>query len=184
MGYALAQAAKMAGCEVVLISGKTTLPIPDGVSYQEVDAHQDMYDAVMATIRPDDIFISCAAIADFSPKMPLTHKMKKEEHSNYVLALKKNADILSEVAALGKAAYLVGFAAETQNLIDNAFKKLSAKKVDMIIANEVGFGKGFDTEENTVTVITKNETLVIDSKHKMRVAADIICLIAKIIHEQ
>jgi phosphopantothenoylcysteine decarboxylase/phosphopantothenate--cysteine ligase len=157
MGYALATAATAAGAEVILVSGATNLPIPKVTKLIQVITAQEMLTAVLAEINNCEIFIAVAAVADFIPKVVAKHKLKKLTS----LELQKNPDILATVAALPKPPFTVGFAAETENLLANAKTKLLSKKVDMIVANQVGANLGFDTEENSVTILTKDSKLIV-----------------------
>lgn len=179
MGYALAVAAKMAGAQVTLISGPTHLPKPSDISYHEVVSAQEMLAVTKQQLTKDMIFIGAAAVADYQVATPSGQKIKKQgEEKEITLTLKQNPDILSFVAATQLASYVVGFAAETDELLMHARKKLMAKKLDMIIANQVGPGLGFDMNENKVTIITKNNQLDLDMTEKTRLAGQIIAIIA------
>ncbi|QRN05178.1 bifunctional phosphopantothenoylcysteine decarboxylase/phosphopantothenate--cysteine ligase CoaBC [Legionella sp. MW5194] len=178
MGYALAAAAQMAGAEVRLISGPSTLPVPPGVIACSVESAHDMRKAVMEALKPGMIFIGCAAVADYGIDQPAPEKIKKQQAESLSLTLTKNPDILSEVASSGKAAYVVGFAAETTRVVEHARQKLKAKKLDMIIANQVGGNKGFEQDGNEVTVITSQEERALAFQHKTRIAGEIIAILA------
>ena len=147
MGYAVAIAAIEAGADVSLISGPVNLPEPSRVQITKVTSAAQMHSAVMQKISDTDIFISVAAVADYSLETISEQKIKKSSDS-FELKLKKNPDILSEVAALQNAPFSVGFAAETENLEANAQSKLRSKKLDMIAANQVADDRGFDVEAN------------------------------------
>jgi len=179
MGYALAEAGMMAGANVTLISGPTALDVPGGVACHRVGSAAAMLDAVMQHLKPGMIFIGAAAVADYHVVDPATEKLKKRDQDTLTLTLKKNPDILAAVAASRKAAYVVGFAAETQEVLKHAKAKLFAKQLDMIIANQVGNGVGFDSDVNQVTVITKDDQVELDQMHKTRLAGEIIALIGK-----
>jgi len=179
MGYALAQAALMAGAQVTLVSGPTALPPPPGVDFYSVDSAQKMYDLVMQQLQPGVIFIGTAAVADYHLQSPAVEKLKKENNSSLTLTLTANPDILAAVAASGKASYVVGFAAETNDVLMHAAEKLRKKKLDMIVANQVGAGLGFDSDENHVTVVTTNCVTELPRAHKTRLAAQIIAILAK-----
>ena len=125
-----------------------------------------------------DIFIGAAAVADYRIETPVAEKMKKKEHEEMTLKLVKNPDILSWVAASSKASYVVGFAAETTDVLRYATEKLHHKKLDMIIANSVGKGLGFECEENEVSIITKNKQIELPLIHKTRLAAQTIAILA------
>ena len=178
MGYALAMAAKTAGARVILISGPTSLSIPTDVEYYPVISAKEMQEQVMTCLEHDMIFIACAAVADYTPVSVAPLKIKKGDNSDPVLKLSINPDILSDVASSGKASFVVGFAAETNDLIDNARKKMHNKKLDMIIANQVGEGRGFEQDCNEVTVLTKNNQTVLPLANKVRLAAQIIAILA------
>jgi phosphopantothenoylcysteine decarboxylase/phosphopantothenate--cysteine ligase len=178
MGYAVAIAAIEAGAEVSLVSGPVNLPEPERVKVTKVSSATEMYSAVMQQICDTDIFISAAAVADYSLESISQQKIKKSGDS-FELKLKKNPDILSEVAALQKAPFSVGFAAETENLEANAQSKLHSKKLDMIAANHVGDGKGFDVDTNALTVFWKTGQKQLQQAPKSRLARNLINLIAE-----
>lgn len=174
MGYALARAAQYAGAEVTLISGACALPPPCGVRHIGVLSAQAMYERVMAELTEGAVFIGCAAVADYAVANPQLQKIKKTRQPTLVLELTPNPDIIAHVACSGKAAYVVGFAAETQNVLEQARTKRVAKGMDMILANEVGEDKGFHAEGNAVTLITESQELALPFTHKTRLAAQII----------
>jgi len=178
MGYALAQAAAMAGARVCLISGPTALDAPAGVVLQQVISARDMYEQVMKNISPGVIFIGCAAVADYAPDSAAEHKLKKQNEDALTLKLTQNPDILAAVAQSGKASYVVGFAAETNDVLAQARKKRQSKQVDMIIANQVGHGLVFDSDENEVIVITDKAETALPAANKVRLAGQIIAIIA------
>ncbi len=179
MGYALAQAAVMAGAQVTLISGPTALLPPAGVDFHAVNSAQEMYDAVMQQLQSGMIFIGTAAVADYHLHAPAIEKLKKEKNNSLTLTLTTNPDILAAVAASGKASFVVGFAAETQDVLKHATEKLRQKKLDMIVANQVGAGLGFDCDDNQVTVLTKSHETELPRAHKTTLAAQIIAILAK-----
>lgn len=178
MGYAIAQAAAEAGAKTLLISGPTQLPVPPRVQRISVNSAREMHDAVMKHIRDSQIFIAAAAVADYRPVKPSVQKIKKS-NAPLTLELETNPDILAEVAALDRAPYTVGFAAETQNLQANARKKLEHKAVDMIAANLVGENLGFDQDTNALTVITRDEEISFDTASKHQLARQLVTLIAE-----
>lgn len=179
MGYALAEAGLMAGAEVTLISGPTALKKPYGIRCVSVETAVEMRDAVMQHLEPGMIFIGTAAIADFGIEDSSSQKIKRHGRETMTLELVANPDILSTVVASDKAAYTVGFAAETQEVLKNAQKKLRTKQVDMIIANQVGGGQGFDVDENQVIVVTKDSQTELPLCHKTRLAAQIIAILVQ-----
>lgn len=178
MGYALADAARMAGAEVTLVSGPTALSAPQGVIVHPVDSARAMLATVMEQFQPGMIFIGTAAVADYHMDNPHEQKIKKTDQTTLTLTLTPNEDILSTVAATGKASYVVGFAAETQNVLEHAHDKRIRKQVDMMVANQVGHGLGFDCEEHEVTVLTEHAQIPLPRTHKSRLAAQIIAILA------
>ncbi|WP_421622038.1 bifunctional phosphopantothenoylcysteine decarboxylase/phosphopantothenate--cysteine ligase CoaBC [Alkalilimnicola ehrlichii] len=152
MGHALAAAARDAGARVLLISGPTELPAPDGVETVAVESARDMHRAVMDRVAGADIFIAAAAVADYRPEQSAGSKIKKTG-SETALRLVPNPDILREVAALEQhRPFTVGFAAETDALEAHARGKLDRKGLDMIAANWVGADRGFHTDDNALEV--------------------------------
>lgn len=178
MGYALAAAASMAGAEVTLVSGPSALTPPPGTRYHSVESAQEMLEVVMAHIQPGMIFIGTAAVADYHVQSPAAQKLKKKGNSTLTLNLAANPDILATVAKSGKAAFVVGFAAETNDVLQHAKEKLKAKKVDMMIANQVGNGLGFENDSHQVTVLTKHGETELAMAHKTRLAGQIIAILA------
>lgn len=177
MGYALAEAAKVAGAQVTLITGPTNLKVSQGIVVHSVDSAQAMYATVMEQFQDGMIFIGTAAVADYAIEHPHEQKIKKIDQT-LTLSLTPNPDILSAVAATGKASYVVGFAAETQHILEHAHDKRIRKQVDMMIANQVGHGLGFDVEAHQVTVLTADEQIDLPLNHKTRLAAQIIAILA------
>ena len=147
MGYAVAAAAREAGAAVQLVSGPVALDCPPGVERVIVESAADMLEAVLARVAGTDIFIAAAAVADYRPRRVAAHKIKKDADT-LQLALERNPDILATVAALPGRPFCVGFAAETEALERNAQKKRLRKALDMIVANRVGAGRGFDVDDN------------------------------------
>lgn len=179
MGYALAQAAKEAGAQVTLISGPVSLPQPNGVAVEHVVSATEMYQAVMQKISGTDIFLSVAAVSDYRAEQISAEKIHKNTEK-MTLQLQLNPDILAEVSKLAnKTSYLVGFAAETENILDSARKKKNKKKLDMIIVNDVSRGKAMGKDENEVTVVSQNEELFIPSMPKTKLARELIKIVAK-----
>ncbi len=178
MGYALAAAAKMAGADVVLITGPTALTPPSGVEVYSVDSADAMFDAVMHHLKQGMIFIGTAAVADYKLASPAHQKIKKKDQAELTLHLIKNPDILATVVHSKKASFVIGFAAETTDVINQAKEKLRAKQVDMMIANQVGHGLGFDSCDNEVTVLTERGETALNRAHKTRLAAQIIAILA------
>ncbi|MED1953916.1 bifunctional phosphopantothenoylcysteine decarboxylase/phosphopantothenate--cysteine ligase CoaBC [Brevibacillus centrosporus] len=172
MGYAIAEAARDRGARVVLVSGPTALPKPTGVQLVAVESVQEMFDAVMEYLPESDIVIKSAAVSDYRPKTVQEHKMKKGD-GPLVLALDKAPDILRTVGERKTKQFVVGFAAETQDVIKYAQDKLEKKNLDMIVANNVlaeGAGMGSDT--NIVTLLTRAGEIVELDKLSKRDVAD------------
>jgi phosphopantothenoylcysteine decarboxylase/phosphopantothenate--cysteine ligase len=182
MGYALAEAAAIAGAHVILVSGPSVLSVSGAIELIKVESAQEMFNAVMSHLEKDCIFIGAAAVSDYQIDFPATEKMKKKEHQELTLHLTQAKDILTAVAESGKAAFVVGFAAETSNVIEYARDKLKRKKLDMIVANQVGKGIGFESEVNKVSVLTRNGQIDLELTHKTRLAGQIIALLATTLH--
>lgn len=179
MGYALAEAAKLQGANVNLVSGPVALTVNKGIALFKINSADEMLNKVFECMESSDIFISCAAVADFKPSNYSDTKIKKEDEENLEIAFEKNHDILFEVSNRHNSAYIVGFAAETSNVNDNANKKLNSKNLDMIISNDVSDKSiGFDSDENEVHVITKNETIFLKKDKKIKIAREILNIIA------
>lgn len=156
MGYALASACIEAGAKTILISGPVNLKCPDRVRCISVVSAEDMYSATMDQVSQADIFIATAAVADFKPTSVNNQKIKKGEEDTMTLELVKNPDIVAGVASLQEKPYVIGFAAETQNVEIYARQKLRNKNLDMIIANDVSDSSvGFNSDENKVQVFTE-----------------------------
>lgn len=153
MGYAIAQAAADMGAEVTLVSGATALEAPPNVKNISATSGQSMYQAVMSNILQQDIFISVAAVADYHPVTQHSEKIKKNK-SSLTLELTPNKDILAEVASLPNAPFCVGFAAETENLLEYAEAKRQQKNLPLIVANLASDALGSDA--NSVTLLDKN----------------------------
>ena len=179
MGYALAEAAKLQGANVNLVSGPVSLTANKGINQFKINSAAEMLNKVFECMESSDIFISCAAVADFKPANYSDTKIKKEDSESLEINLEKNHDILSEVSKHHNSAYIVGFAAETSNVNDNASKKLNSKNLNMIISNDVSDKTiGFDSDDNEVHVITKNETIFLKKDKKIKIAREILNIIA------
>ena len=176
MGYALAEAAVEAGAQVTLVSGPVNIEPPARCNLVSVKTAEEMHEAVMHHIKKKDIYIGTAAVADYSPTKVEGSKIKKDRsNSPLVLEMKENKDILKEVSELEDKPYMVGFAAETDDLLENARKKLEIKKLDLIIANDVSDKSiGFDSNENEVTLITSSEELLLDRDSKKKISKKIL----------
>lgn len=179
MGYALAAAAADAGAIVTLISGPTNLPCPERVTRVDTISAQDMFDATMGTLDNCQLFIGCAAVADYRPSSIAEQKIKKDNDSMHI-ELVRNPDIVSTVAKHSKRPITVGFAAETQDLLHYARGKLERKNLDLIIANDVSnTAIGFNANDNAVTAIWKDGDCQIPQMGKSQLAAQLISLIAE-----
>lgn len=178
MGYAIAQAALEHGARVVLISGPTAIAAPAGVDLHRVETAQEMFAATHAHIADADIFIATAAVADYRPATMQTQKIKKKGET-MTIDLVRCDDILASVAALEDAPFTVGFAAETENLREYALGKLERKKLDMIVANQVGEGKGFDNDQNEVSIYWQAGERSLGLADKQELARDILKLVAE-----
>lgn len=157
MGFALAEAARQRGAEVTLVCGHTTAKRPEGIPVTEVESTCELYDAVLARAAKQDVVIQAAAPADYRPAHPSAQKIKKQAGEGITLELVENPDIAAAVGAAKRPGQtLVGFAAETEHLLDNARRKLDKKNLDMIVANDVSQpGAGFNVDTNMATLLTR-----------------------------
>jgi phosphopantothenoylcysteine decarboxylase/phosphopantothenate--cysteine ligase len=185
MGYALAEAAKKAGAEVILISGPVSLSAPAGVEMIKVESAQEMYDACVEVFDSADVVIKTAAVADYRPKTSYDHKIKKQPGDS-VIELKRTKDILKELGLRKTHQILVGFAAETNHIEEYATKKLREKNADMIVANNVKeAGAGFGTDTNIVTLFKKDGTAAnLPLMAKQAVADKIIAEVSNLIKDR
>ena len=172
MGYSIAQAAADLGAEVTLISGSTDLKVPNGLkNFISVESALEMYEKVDEYFKNTDIFIACAAVADYRPKEYKKEKIKKSD-SDFVIELVRNPDILLEMSKKKEKQLLVGFAAETNDIRENALKKLKKKNLDIIVANNASV---MGSDENVIEIIKKDRTSVeISQKSKIELAYDIL----------
>ena len=172
MGYSLAQAAADLGAEVTLISGPTDLKVPNGLeNFISVGSALEIYEKVDEYFKDTDIFIACAAVADYRPKEYKNEKIKKSD-SDLVMELVRNPDILLEMSKKKEKQLLVGFAAETNDIKENALKKLEKKNLDIIVANNASV---MGSDENVIEIIKKDRTSVkISQKSKVELAYDIL----------
>ncbi|SHF28604.1 phosphopantothenoylcysteine decarboxylase / phosphopantothenate--cysteine ligase [Microbulbifer donghaiensis] len=181
MGFALAAAAQRAGAEVTLIAGPVNLATPAGVKRVDVTGALEMRDAAERAADLCDIFIGAAAVADFRPAEVAEQKIKKrDDNSEETLALIKNPDIVAGIAARKeRRPFTVGFAAETEKVVEHAQGKLARKKLDMIVANDVSVAdSGFNSDRNAVTVIDANGSMALPSALKTELAEQLIEIIA------
>lgn len=167
MGYALAQAALEAGAQVHLVSGPVTLTVPDRVTYHSVTTAKEMLESCMALVDDCDIFIGCAAVADYRPVVAAEQKIKKSEEE-ISLRLVRNPDVLASMTAHTPKPFSVGFAAETEKLREHARGKLERKNLDMIVANDVSDTSiGFNSENNAALLLwrdTASDTMTITER--------------------
>ena len=177
MGYALATAARDLGARVTLVSGPVNLPAPSGVEVVAVESAQEMYDAVLERASHSEIFVACAAVSDYRVDAAAMQKIKKSD-AGLSLQLLPNPDILAAVSALDERPFCVGFAAETQDVEKYALEKLERKKLDMIAANRVGGGAGFDSDVNRLEVYWPGGGQSLGEASKKEIARQLIDLIA------
>lgn len=178
MGFAVAEAAREAGAEVVLVSGPVNVATPPGVRRVDVETAGQMMDAVDEHLAGTDIFIAAAAVSDYRPVQCASEKIKKTSDS-LTLALSRTTDILATVAARAPRPFVVGFAAETQNVERNALAKLEGKRLDLIAANQVGDNLAFDCEDNALTVYWPGGRQDLGRAPKRQLAAALVSLIAE-----
>ena len=178
MGFAVAQAAREAGATVVLVAGPVSLATPAGVTRIDVESAADMLAAVLRELPGTDLFISTAAVADYRPARAAEHKIKKTSDT-LDIAMERTDDVLATVAARAKRPFVVGFAAETQAIEQNARAKLMKKNLDMIAANEVGHDKAFDCEDNELVVLGRNARHDLPRANKLTLARGLVALIAQ-----
>jgi phosphopantothenoylcysteine decarboxylase/phosphopantothenate--cysteine ligase len=178
MGYAIASAAAAEGANVVLVSGPVNLPVPPGIEVIRVETAEEMFDATHEAVSGADVFIAAAAVADYRPADISGQKIKKNDEK-MSLQLTRCPDILASVAALESAPFTVGFAAETENVTGYARGKLEKKKLDMIVANQVGKDRGFDRDDNAVTVLWQDGEKDFPNASKIDIARQLVELAAE-----
>jgi len=177
MGFAVAQAARAAGAEVVLVSGPVSQPTPPGVRRIDVESAADMLAAVLRELPGTHVFISTAAVADYRPVRAAHQKIKKTSDTLEV-SMERTPDVLATVAARPERPFVVGFAAETESVEQNARAKLMRKNLDMIAANEVGDDKAFDCDENQLIVLARGARYELGRAGKLALARGLVSLIA------
>lgn len=178
MGFAVAQAAREAGASVVLVAGPVSLPTPAGVTRIDVESAADMLAAVLREVAGTDVFISTAAVADYRPARAAEQKIKKTSDT-LDLSMERTADVLATVAARPERPFVVGFAAETQAVEQNARTKLMKKNLDMIVGNEVGHDKAFDCDDNELIVLSRSARHELGRADKLTLARGLVTLIAR-----
>jgi phosphopantothenoylcysteine decarboxylase/phosphopantothenate--cysteine ligase len=178
MGYAITSAAVAQGAEVVLVSGPVSLREPPGAEVVTVESAEEMYVATHAAIEGAHIFIAAAAVADYRPVAVVEQKIKKKDEAMR-LELTRCPDILASVAALEAAPFTVGFAAETENVVEYARAKLTKKNLDMIVANRVGRNCGFDRDDNSAIALWNGGEREFPTSSKVELARNLIELVAE-----
>ena len=178
MGYNLARVAQASGANVTLISAPTNLNKPNGVNLIEVKTAQEMYQQVTTYQAEQDIIIMAAAVADYRPKNKRQQKLKKGSQ-NLIVELERTTDILQQLGInKNEQQLLVGFAAETEDVLSNAQEKLAKKQLDFIIANDISKSEvGFASDNNQVTIISENQEKEIEKADKLKIASDIFAYI-------
>jgi len=179
MGYAIAEAALRRGARVLLVSGPTSIAPPGGAELTQVETADEMRAAVLKLLPESTIVVKTAAVADFRPKTASAQKIKRKGPTT--LELEPTADILAELGRLRASQVIIGFAAETENALENARKKLAAKSVDAIVVNDVSRqGIGFDSDRNAVTIITHDDVIDVPETSKWEVALRVLDQVVKL----
>jgi phosphopantothenoylcysteine decarboxylase/phosphopantothenate--cysteine ligase len=179
MGYAIAEAALRRGARVFLVSGPTAISTPAAAEVTRVETAGEMRAAVLKLLPESTVVIMTAAVADFRPKAAAGQKIKRK--GEMILELEPTSDILAEVALRKTSQVIVGFAAETENVLDNARKKLASKSLDAIVVNDVSReGVGFDSDRNAVTILSQGEIVEIPETSKWEVAHRVLDTVAKL----
>jgi phosphopantothenoylcysteine decarboxylase / phosphopantothenate---cysteine ligase len=179
MGYALAEAALRRGARVLLVSGPTTINPPGAAEVTRVESTDEMRDAVLTLLPQASIVIKTAAVCDYRPKMTAGQKLKRKGPTT--LELEATTDILKEISAKKSSQLVVGFAAETENVLENARQKLLSKNLDAIVVNDVSReGVGFDSDRNAVTIISRDEVVDVAETTKWEVAQRVLDQIVKL----
>jgi phosphopantothenoylcysteine decarboxylase / phosphopantothenate---cysteine ligase len=179
MGYAIAEAALRRGARVLLVSGPTAIAAPDTTEVTRVQTAEEMLAAVLKLLPQSTVVIMTAAVADFRPKAVAKQKIKRK--GEMTLELEPTADILAEVARRKTFQVVVGFAAETENVLENARQKLAAKSLDAIVVNDVSReGIGFDSDRNAVTIISQSEVVEVPETSKWEVAHRVLDQVVKL----
>jgi phosphopantothenoylcysteine decarboxylase/phosphopantothenate--cysteine ligase len=182
MGYALAETALRRGARVLLVSGPTALPAPAGVELIRVETAEQMRSAVMENLPRATVVIKAAAVADYHPVAAAGRKIKREGQGPLALELTPTADIVAEVARkAGPEQIIVGFAAETNDAVENARRKLTSKSLDAMVVNDVSRpGIGFDSDRNAVTIITSSDEIAVPETSKLEVAHRVFDAVRKL----
>ncbi|MBA6355237.1 MULTISPECIES: bifunctional phosphopantothenoylcysteine decarboxylase/phosphopantothenate--cysteine ligase CoaBC [unclassified Colwellia] len=179
MGYAIAQAAQLAGAEVQIISGPVSIAVPHGCKKIAVESALQMHQQALELAKKADVFVACAAVADYRVSEVATQKIKKSA-DEMQLILVKNPDIVADVAALSVKPFTIGFAAETQDVAHYALDKLKRKNLDMIAANNVALsGQGFNSDDNALTVFSNKNKTELPLASKKILAEQLVQLISQ-----
>jgi len=179
MGYALAEAALRRGAKVLLITGPTSITPPSQAEVTRVESAEQMREAVLKLLPESTIVIKTAAVADYKPKLQAPQKIKRKGPLS--LDLEPTIDILAELSRKKTSQMIVGFAAETENVLENARKKLASKALDAIVVNDVSHeGVGFDSDRNAVTIITHDEVVEVPETSKLDVAQRVLDQVVKL----
>ena len=183
MGYAIAEAALRRGGRVLLVSGPTALTAPGAAEITRVESAEEMSQAALKLLPHSSIVIKTAAVSDYRPKATATQKIKRT--GSMSLELEPTADIVAEIARLRESQIVIGFAAETQNALENARKKLTSKALDAIVVNDVSReGIGFDSDRNAVTIITHDEVIEVAETTKWDVAQRVLDQAVRLLRKQ
>jgi phosphopantothenoylcysteine decarboxylase/phosphopantothenate--cysteine ligase len=179
MGYALAEAALRRGARVLLVSGPTTLTPPGAAEVTRVESAEEMREAALKLLPQATVVIKTAAVSDYRPKTAAGQKLKGK--SAMTLELEATPDILKELSRQKESQIIVGFAAETENVLENARQKLVAKNLDAIVVNDVSReGVGFDSDRNAVTIISRENVVEIPETTKLEVAQRVLDQIVRL----
>jgi phosphopantothenoylcysteine decarboxylase/phosphopantothenate--cysteine ligase len=183
MGYALAEAALRRGARVLLVSGPTSITPPGAAELTRVESVEEMRDAVLALLPQASIVIKTAAVSDYRPKVTALQKIKHKGPLN--LELEATPDILKEIALRKQSQIIIGFAAETNNVLENARQKLVFKNLDAIVVNDVSReGVGFDSDRNAVTIISRDEVVEVPETTKWEVAQRVLDQIVRLCRQR
>jgi phosphopantothenoylcysteine decarboxylase/phosphopantothenate--cysteine ligase len=180
MGFAIAETARQLGAEVTLVAGPVALSAHPEIRRVDVVSAQEMLEAVTGQVAQQDVFISAAAVADFRPEAAQDRKLKKQAgQEDMTLRLVKNPDIVATVAQQSPNVFVVGFAAETDDVLAHAREKRARKGLDMICANQVGGGRGFESDENKLTLMTDAREQALTPSSKAQQAFELLAFIAE-----
>jgi phosphopantothenoylcysteine decarboxylase/phosphopantothenate--cysteine ligase len=179
MGYALAEVALRRGARVLLVSGPTALTPPGAAELTRVESAEEMRNAVLELLPHATIVIKTAAVSDYRPKVTARQKIKRK--GPMTLELEATPDILKEISLRKQSQIVVGFAAETENVLENARQKLAAKHLDAIVVNDVSHeGVGFDSDRNAATILTHDEVVEVPETTKWEVAQRVLDQIVRL----